>query len=558
MVALSRRSFLTGAATAAGAAAVGAAGATSVSRAGTRTSARGNRIRLTSSTERVVIIGSGFGGGVTALRLAQAGVPVLVLERGQWWPTGPNAQTFPHASTPDKRDLFYTVTPEVAGMPTDLVPYAGLLEPIVGDNLTAIVAAGVGGGSLVYQGMTLQPSQAVFESLYPSGIDYAEMNSTYYPRVASMLQIATAPEELINSQTYFPSRQFAANVQAAGYGLSKIPMPIDWNYALDELKGEMAASYTNGDCALGVNNGGKHSVDVTYLQQAIATGNCTVQPLSNVTDIAQASDGTWQVHVNVTNTSGIIQSQQVISTGTLVLAAGTVNSTRLLLRAAHNGTITGLPDGIGQGYGTNGDQIYVWTDLAQDLGTPQGGPVVYGSFDWNDPSTANTVIQASLPPVGVNLTGIGLPSALLPAAAQLAGLTLDTRSTMLVGYGVSDTRGSIGYNTLTGQASLSWPSGGDSGIASVIKERITAVAGTASNLINTNDLANSTWHSLGGACMGTVCDTEGRVQGKKGLYVLDGALQPGNTGACNPSMTIAAVAERALDRIVKNDVGSII
>lgn len=264
------------------------------------------------------------------------------------------------------------------------------------------------------------------------------------------------------------------------------------------------------------------------------------------------------MHVNVTNTSGIIQSQQVISTGTLVLAAGTVNSTRLLLRAAHNGTITGLPDGIGQGYGTNGDQIYVWTDLAQDLGTPQGGPVVYGSFDWNDPSTANTVIQASLPPVGVNLTGIGLPSALLPAAAQLAGLTLDTRSTMLVGYGVSDTRGSIGYNTLTGQASLSWPSGGDSGIASVIKERITAVAGTASNLINTNDLANSTWHSLGGACMGTVCDTEGRVQGKKGLYVLDGALQPGNTGACNPSMTIAAVAERALDRIVKNDVGSII
>ena len=558
MAALSRRSFMTGAATAAGAAAVGAASAQSLSGSGPRAKGGGKRVRLTSSRERVVIIGSGFGGGVTALRLAQAGVPVLVLERGQWWKTGPGAQTFPHAATPDKRDLFYTTTPEVAGLPTDLVPFAGILEPIAGENLTAIVAAGVGGGSLVYQGMTLQPSQAVFESLYPSSIDYSSMNSTYYPKVAGMLQIATAPDELINSKTYYPPRQFAANVQAAGYNLSKIPMPIDWNYALDELKGEMPPSYTNGDCALGVNNGGKHSVDVTYLQKAIATGNCTVQPLSNVTDIAQASDGGWQVHVNVTDTSGIIQSQQVISTGTLVLGAGAVNTTRLLLRAASKGTITDLPDGVGQGYGTNGDQIYVWTDLAQDLGTPQGGPVVYGSFDWDDPSTANTVIQASLPPIAANLTGFGLPSVLLPAAAQLADMSVDIRSTMLVGYGVSDTRGTIGYNPLTGQATLNWPSGGDAAIAAAIKKRITAVAGPQSSLINTNDLANSTWHSLGGACMGTVCDTEGRVQGKKGLYVLDGALQPGNTGACNPSMTIAAIAERALDQIVRNDVGTVI
>ena len=55
-----------------------------------------------------------------------------------------------------------------------------------------------------------------------------------------------------------------------------------------------------------------------------------------------------------------------------------------------------------------------------------------------------------------------------------------------------------------------------------------------------------------------VCDLEGRVHGARGLYVLDGALIPGTTAACNPSMTIAAVAERALERIVAEDVGSII
>ena len=68
-------------------------------------------------------------------------------------------------------------------------------------------------------------------------------------------------------------------------------------------------------------------------------------------------------------------------------------------------------------------------------------------------------------------------------------------------------------------------------------------------LAHTNDMVNSTWHALGGACMGTVCDLEGRVTGQEGLYVFDGALIPGTTAGCNPSMTIAAVAERAMDAV---------
>ena len=77
-------------------------------------------------------------------------------------------------------------------------------------------------------------------------------------------------------------------------------------------------------------------------------------------------------------------------------------------------------------------------------------------------------------------------------------------------------------------------------------------------LVDTNGMVNSTWHPLGGACMETVCDLDGRVHGQRGLYVLDGALMPGNSAACNPSMTIAALAERALDNIVARDVGRVI
>ncbi|HET8705663.1 MAG TPA: GMC family oxidoreductase N-terminal domain-containing protein [Pseudomonadales bacterium] len=542
---LSRREFLSGA----------AASAATASLPGTAFSAT-KPIPLTRSQERVVVIGSGFGGGISALRLAQAGVPVLVLERGRWWQSGPNAETFPHAAIPDKRDLFYSIWPQKNNRRIGISPYVGLLEPVVGHNMTAMCPAGVGGGSLVYQGMTVQPSEEVFTSCFPAQIDYQEMNEIYYPRVAAMLHAQTAPDELINSPTYKAARTFAKNVKAAGYSLSKIPMPIDWNYALAELRGEMKQSYTNGDCALGVNNGGKFSVDVTYIAQALATGLVRIAAQHNVTSIARAANGGWEVYVDRTDERGTVLEQKIISTQSLILSAGTVNTSRLLVGAAARGQITDLPDGLGQGYGTNGDQIYIWRNPLEDPGVPQGGPVIYGSFEWDNTALANTVIQASTPP-GSKYIGTTLNQALIPAAAQLPADT-KVHSTMLVGFGVSADRGHFQYNPNRDRVELFWPANGDAAIAKRIHERVVKIAGPGAKVINTNRIVNSTWHSLGGACIDVVCDLEGRVKGQTGLYVLDGALMPGTTCAANPSMTIAAVVERALDRIVRNDVGTII
>lgn len=542
---LSRREFLGGAAASAAAATV----------PGTAQSAP-TQIPLTRSEERVVVIGSGFGGGISALRLAQAGVPVLVLERGRWWKTGPNAETFPHAAVPDKRDLFYSIWPQKNNRRVGISPYVGLLEPVVGRNMTAICPTGVGGGSLVYQGMTVQPSEEVFTSCFPAGIDYKEMNDIYYPRVAAMLHAQTAPDELINSPTYKAARTFAKNVKAAGYALSKIPMPIDWNYALAELRGEMKQSYTNGDCALGVNNGGKFSVDVTYIAEAMATGLVRIEAQHNVTAIARAENGGWEVHVDRTDERGTILEQKIISTRSLILSAGSINTSRLLVAAKARGLISDLPDGVGEGYGTNGDQIYIWRNPQEDPGAPQGGPVIYGSFDWDNTDVANTVIQASTPP-GSKYIGAVVNPALIPAAVQMPA-EAKVHSTMLVGFGVSPDRGKFVYNPDRNRVELHWPANGDAAIAARIRERVVKIAGPGSKVINTNRIVNSTWHSLGGACIDVVCDLEGRVKGQTGLYVLDGALMPGTTCAANPSMTIAAVVERAMDRIVQNDIGTII
>lgn len=489
-------------------------------------------VPVTPEDHRIVIVGSGFGGGVAALRLAEAGMHVTVLEQGVDWGASSRGGSFPRpASNPlDRRMLWFDSHPTVFGRPVLGGLYPGVLSAFAGDHVMSIAGVGIGGGSLLYQGMSLQPSRELFETHLPHGLDYDEMNEVFYPRVARMLHLATAPDDLINSPNYRVSRVFAKRVRRAGYALEKVPMPIDWAYALGELRGEVPPSITNGDCVFGVNNAGKYSVDKTYLAAARATGRVTVQPLHKVTGIALAPDGRWRVEVDRLDMRGRRAETKILHAAALVLAAGSVNTTRLLVRAKALGHIPDLPDGVGEQWGTNGDRIYVWTSLADSFGGAQGGPVIYCSKDWDVTHQANTLIQASIPP----LRGI------------------DIHTTMMVGFGVSQSRGRFTYDERADDAKLSFPRNGDAEIWSQIHRRAKRIVGRTGFLVDTNRFNNTTWHPLGGAAVGSVCDLEGRVQGHKGLYVLDGALIPGTTAACNPSLTIAAVVERALDRILRD------
>jgi len=162
---------------------------------------------------------------------------------------------------------------------------------------------------------------------------------------------------------------------------------------------------------------------------------------------------------------------------------------------------------------------------------------VFGTKDWADPASANTIIQASLPP--------------LP-------LGLGRTTTMIVGYGVSAGRGRVTWDPVRQEGVVHWPLDGDAALTARIHERMGRITGTRGTFLDTTYAVPTTWHPLGGACIGTVCDVAGRVQGQRGLYVLDGSLMPGTTAACNPSMTIAAIVERATDDLVRADVGTVI
>lgn len=531
--ALTRRRLLTAAAL--GAAAVGGS-VTGAGRARAATSSAAAAV--TERRERAVVVGTGFGGGVTALRLARAGVATLVLERGRRWVTGPNSTTFCRFANMDNRSAWLTDHPIVGGVDeTDKTwpPYTGVLEAVEGDGMTAMCGAAVGGGSLMYHGMTLQPTKANFATSIPQAADlYDDLNLWAYPTVSRMLGISTIPYDVLASDPYASSRLFQDVAGKAGLTPFKVPLPIDWSYARGELTGQYEATYTSSDIAFGVNNGGKHSIDVTYLAQAESTGLVEVAPLHVVRDLALGADKLWVLSVDRIDTAGTVQEQIRITADAVFLNAGSPGTTRLLVKSRAKGLIPDLPDAIGTQWGNNGDRIWAWINPTGDAGTQQGGPACIGGQD-PDSSIPLTVVHAGSP-------------------IQQAGVTALT----VVGFGIVDGAGTWAYDADKDDAVLTWPADADAALQQLIAARMQDIATAGGGLmVDTNAGKPSTWHPLGGVPMGDAVDLYGRVLGHSGLYVLDGSRIPGSTGACNPSMTIAALAEHSMQTIVRQDVGRV-
>ena len=534
---LSRRRVIRGAA--AGAAVVGTTGLgaapTASARSGSVLPGTAEPAEPTVSTERrrAVVIGCGFGGAISALHLGRAGVDTLVLERGQWWNSG-GYDTFPGAFPPDGRLSWLETLTTFPGLPT--IPtgrQAGLLELVVGDGMSCLVAAGVGGGSLLYQGMSPQPSEANFRKAVSQTHDYQLLDEVYYPRVARMLNLQTIPDDVLDHPRYRSTKMLWDRGLKIGMEPFKVPMPLDWEQVRSELAGRARPVISNGDTLFGVNGPGKFSVDRTYVPAALATGSVEVAPLHVVRSVKRVGDR-WEVVAERIDTTGRVLHRRIVTTDAVFLNAGSVNTTKMLVNARARGWIPGLPEGLGTRWGNNGERVCAVTSLLHSPGMLQGGPSCIGVKDWDNPVSPITIVTGPMP------------------------FPVDVATMTVIGLGITRPAGRWVYDAHLDDAVLHWDNSDNAAVAEEIRRIIHRMyPEPLTSIVDTNQLVETTFHPLGGATFGHVCDDLGRVHDQPGLYIGDGALIPGNTGAVNPSLTIAALAEHAMDRIVRQDLGRV-
>jgi cholesterol oxidase len=493
-----------------------------------------------------IVVGSGYGGAVAALRLGQADVETIVLERGRRWdivdPTS-NA-TFATFERQDGRsEWLNTVTHTPAYEGNLIEKYTGVLDLHKIGGYTFMVGTGVGGGSLVYGGILIQPTARLFKRVFPAAIDYDEMNEIYYPRVRSIIKMAPIPDDILGCDYYrglrvlqdhamkagFPERSSESNPD--GNCTVRFPMAVDWDIVREEIEGTKVPSIVAAQFWYGNNSGAKQSLDRDYLRLAEETGNVAIRPLHEVTSIEATESGHYKVTYNIRIETGYVIDTRVLTCRYLFMAAGTLATNELLMRARVRGHLSRINETLGKGVGNDGDTFVFRTGLSEVTNPHLGGPGAIAVLNYDNPIAPCLMMRAPLPRFAQDF----------PERNAIGTFV----------FALTDHRGTFRYNANSDTVELEYaPDTVAQAAADALAQALRKVNGGEVSPIS----FNVTGHQLGGACMGSVCDDHGRLLGHPGLYVVDGALIPGSTTPTNPAFTIAAIAERCLDRIVADDI----
>ncbi|MDH6698138.1 cholesterol oxidase [Streptomyces sp. MAA16] len=492
-----------------------------------------------------IVVGSGYGGAVAALRLGQAGIRTVVLEMGRLWNTaGPDGKVFCATSAPDQRSMWFrgrTEAPLASFLWLDLVnrditPYPGVLDRVHYDNMSVYVGRGVGGGSLVNGGMAVTPLPSYFAEQFPA-VDAAEMYGTYFPRARAMLGVNTVDPAWFESTDWYRfTRTSRKAAGAAGLKTTFVPNVYDFGYMQREAAGTATRSALAGEVIYG-NNQGKRSLDKTYLAAALGTGNVTLHTLEKVRDITRASDGSYLLTVDRIDTTGAVVETKQYGCTSLFLGGGSLGTTELLVRARDTGTLPDLDASVGAGWGTNGNTMVARANHVWDtVGASQSTMPVMGIDDW-----ANTDN---------------------PVFAEIAPLPIgfETWISLYLAITKNPQRARFTYDSASGTVKLGW-SAAQSAVSVAMAKKLFDRINAANATIYRYDLFGSSskvfaddfcYHPLGGCVLGKATDAYGRVKGYSRLYVTDGSLVPGSIGV-NPFVTITALAERTMARVLAED-----
>ncbi|HVR39353.1 MAG TPA: GMC family oxidoreductase [Thermoanaerobaculia bacterium] len=511
-----------------------------------------------------IIIGSGFGGAVTACRLAEKGAKVVVLERGRRWELSnyPITDSFLYdAEHPEK--------------------FNGWLDFRFFGKMSVAQGAGIGGGSLIYANISCEARKDVFDNGWPPEITYNELKP-YYDRVAKFMQVQRVPENQVPAR--FKLMKEAA--EKTGNGARFLPLELcvmfdpEWNYDYFDPLGRDAShskKFLNdhgveqgtcvhcGNCDIGCRFGAKSTLDMNYIPVAEKHG-ADFRPL-HVVRVIEPSNGHYKVHFDRIDGHTLKPGSEEAKN--VIVAAGSIGSTELLLRNRdQHKTLRNLSAFLGKNWSSNGDFLTP-AEYKTYRPYPHRGPTITSAIDFGDGGgNGNSkgqkfwIEDGGYPNLIANfLRGVDLKIAREIANLMESSLDDNVMPWFAQGVDAGNARLYLGRNwwwPFKKHLKMDWDLPSNRAVFDAIyamhKELSAATDGKPLPMPQWNELGMLvTPHPLGGCNMGTtpqngVVDHRGEAFGHKGLYVADAAIIPRPIGR-NPTRTIAALAERIVERM---------
>ncbi len=517
----------------------------------------------------VLVVGSGFGGSVAALRLTEKGYRVAVLEAGARFADDDFAAT----SFDTRRFLF---RPELGCY--------GIQRIDALKDCLILSGAGVGGGSLVYANTLYEPLEQFYDD--PSWKDITDWRAElapYYDQAKRMLGVAEYPRMTPSDEVM---KQVADDL-GVGDTFHPTPVGVFFGGPGQEPSDTVADPYFGGagparnpcrhcgECMTGCRHNAKNTLVKNYLHLAEQNG-ARVLPLTTVTRIEPRSDrsrGAYAVHVRFTkaklNRPG---ASRVITADQVVLAASALGTQRLLHRMKDEGHLPGLSDRLGHLSRTNSESILgaiapdAKVDYTQGVAITSSfhpdehthvEPVRYGKGS-NAMSLLQTVLtdgdlgprwRTWLKEVWAQKSRVlDLYDMRHWSERAVIALVMQSRDNSITVYSKA---GRLGRRVLTSRQGHGEPNPTWIPVANQVVRRMAEImGGTPGGSIGEPFNMPLTAHFIGGCTIGDsrdtgVVDAYQRVYGHPGLHVADGSAISANLGV-NPSLTITAQAERAM------------
>jgi cholesterol oxidase len=511
----------------------------------------------------VAIIGSGFGGSVSALRLTEKGYRVTVFEAGKRFA----ADDFPKTNWNVRKFLFF---PRL-GM-------RGIQRISLLSDVLVLSGAGVGGGSLVYANTLYEPLDAFYTDRQWADItDWRDELAPFYNQAKRMLGVTAAPDDSPNDAVI---REIGERMGVAEtYRSTDIGVFLDapGETVSDPYFGGAGPDRTGciqcGGCMVGCRHDSKNSLDRNYLYLAEEAG-ASVLPERLVTDVIPLPDGGYEV---VSERPGPRRGQAVRrhTAEQVILAAGVLGTVRLLADMKESGRLPNISGRLGELVRTNSESIPGASTTQGSATDYSTGVAISSSIYPNE----HTHVEGVRYPAGSNVMGL-LATILVDGGGriprQLRFLGEIVRAPLRFLRSFSVRRWSqrtvilLVMQSHDNSINLRWKRRRRGGVRlrseqgmgepnpTFIPEAVAAarhaadiMGGEAFGSVNEAVLdVPVTAHILGGAVIGAdaahgVIDAYQRVFGHAGLHVADGSAISTNLGV-NPSLTIAAQTERAM------------